>query len=292
MAKKWYILTQLSFWFQQIFVINIEAPRKDHYQMLTHHLITSTLVASAYIYRFYNVSNVVLCLMDVVDFLLPVRDIPLNLTSRRDANATQTAKIFKYFGYENLCNAAFVVFLITWLVARQILFPMLCWSIYKNVPDVMAYGCYSGTTAEMLTTNGYPDRFAHLFAPYFNIDGPICMNRTVKWIFLSFLLSLLVLNLLWFVMIVKIAIGFIRSGSTEDSRSDGEDEEDEESETEGPLRSKESSPVVSADGTGSDHAAPRISPTSSVRSRRGVLGDQADRKALLGRIGCEKPTNQ
>lgn len=157
----------------------------------------------------------------------------------------------------------------------------------------MAYGCYSGTTAEMLTTDGYPDRFAHLFAPYFNIDGPICMNRTVKWIFLSFLLSLLVLNLLWFVMIVKIAIGFIRSGSTEDSRSDGEDEEeDEESETEARLRSKESSPVVSADGTGSDHAAPRLSQTGSVRSRRGVLGDQADRKALLGRIGCEKPTNQ
>lgn len=97
MAKKWYILTQLSFWFQQIFVINIEAPRKDHYQMLTHHLITSTLVASAYIYRFYNVSNVVLCLMDVVDFLLPVRDMPLNfkvaetmLTPRRLRKSSST----------------------------------------------------------------------------------------------------------------------------------------------------------------------------------------------------------
>lgn len=69
---KWYLLMQLSFWIQQIFIVNIEERRKDHYQMLTHHLITSTLLGSAYIYRFYNVSNVVLCLMDIVDFLLPV----------------------------------------------------------------------------------------------------------------------------------------------------------------------------------------------------------------------------
>lgn len=57
---------------QQIFVINIEERRKDHYQMLTHHVITSSLLGSAYIYGFYNVSNVVLCLMDIVDLLLPV----------------------------------------------------------------------------------------------------------------------------------------------------------------------------------------------------------------------------
>lgn len=40
--------------------------------MLTHHIITSTLLGSAYVYGFYNVANVVLCIMDIVDFLLPV----------------------------------------------------------------------------------------------------------------------------------------------------------------------------------------------------------------------------
>lgn len=43
--------------------------------MLTHHVVTSALLGSAYIYRFYNVSNVVLSLMDIVDFLLPVPSI-------------------------------------------------------------------------------------------------------------------------------------------------------------------------------------------------------------------------
>lgn len=69
---KWYLLVELSFLIQQIFVIHVEERRKDHYQMLGHHIITSVLLSSAYIYGFYNVSNVVLCLMDIVDYLLPV----------------------------------------------------------------------------------------------------------------------------------------------------------------------------------------------------------------------------
>ena len=63
---------QLSFYLAQILVINIEEKRKDHYQMLSHHIITATLIIAAYFYGFYNVSNIVLCLMDVVDFMLPV----------------------------------------------------------------------------------------------------------------------------------------------------------------------------------------------------------------------------
>jgi very-long-chain ceramide synthase len=78
---KWYLLIQLSFWIQQILVINIEERRKDYYQMLTHHLITSALMGSAYMYSFFNVCNVVLCLMDIVDFLLPVRAF-INYTCR------------------------------------------------------------------------------------------------------------------------------------------------------------------------------------------------------------------
>lgn len=77
---KWYLLVELSFLVQQIFVIHVEEKRKDHYQMLTHHIITCTLLSSAYIYGFYNVSNVVLCLMDIVDFLLPVSCQPARIS--------------------------------------------------------------------------------------------------------------------------------------------------------------------------------------------------------------------
>jgi very-long-chain ceramide synthase len=70
---KWYYLAQLAFWIQQILVIHIEKRRKDHAQMLTHHIITCTLISITYVYRYTRAANVVLCLMDVVDLLLPVR---------------------------------------------------------------------------------------------------------------------------------------------------------------------------------------------------------------------------
>ena len=63
---------------QQLLVIHVEEKRKDHYQMLSHHVATITLLTSAYIYSFYNVSNVVLCLMDIVDLLLPVRVLAIH----------------------------------------------------------------------------------------------------------------------------------------------------------------------------------------------------------------------
>jgi len=68
---KWYYLVQLAFWIQQILVIHIEARRKDHAQMLAHHIITCTLISITYVYRYTRAANVVLCLMDVVDLLLP-----------------------------------------------------------------------------------------------------------------------------------------------------------------------------------------------------------------------------
>lgn len=69
---KWYYLVQLAFWIQQILVIHIEQRRKDHAQMLTHHIITCVLISITYVYRYTRAANVVLCLMDVVDLLLPV----------------------------------------------------------------------------------------------------------------------------------------------------------------------------------------------------------------------------
>ena len=69
---KWYFLVQLAFYLQSIFAINLEKRRKDFSQMLLHHCVTSFLMYVAYAYRWTNVGNVILCIMDVVDFLLPV----------------------------------------------------------------------------------------------------------------------------------------------------------------------------------------------------------------------------
>lgn len=277
-AMKWYLLVQLSFWIQQILVIHIEARRKDHYQMLTHHVITSTLLSSAYTYSFYNVSNVVLALMDIVDFLLPA------------------AKILKYLKFENTCNVAFGVFLVTWFIARHVLYLALCWSIYRDVPTYMAYGCYSGATGEMISTDGYPNRFEYLFYPFLDINGSICMNRTIKWIFLSFLLALHLLSVIWFYMIIKVAVGVFRTGNAEDTRSDDEEEEEEVVSASNGLSgksTKENSALTSDSAITSEWGRSDRPPSVRTRGRgrgRIRLSEQSDRKALLGRIGCDKPT--
>jgi acyl-CoA-dependent ceramide synthase len=69
---KWYTLVQYAFWVQQIMVVNIEKRRKDYSQMFTHHVITCGLIFASYGYHQTKVGNVILCLMDFTDILLPV----------------------------------------------------------------------------------------------------------------------------------------------------------------------------------------------------------------------------
>ncbi|KAJ5907929.1 hypothetical protein N7495_000611 [Penicillium taxi] len=273
---KWYLLVELAFLVQQVFVIHVEERRKDHYQMLSHHIITSTLLSSAYIYGFYNISNVVLCLMDVVDFLLP------------------SAKILKYLKFENACNIAFGVFMTTWFITRHIIYNILWLSIYKNIPSKVPFGCYSGVTAEMISTDGYPDSFAYLFAPFRDLNNPICMNRTILFIFMGFLLALQGLSIVWFSMIVRVAYGVIVTGKSQDSRSDDEEDVEVNEPVEPPVRLVNmdvgATPVVADGSPGLDRRRSNGSASLRARGRGRVPFDQTDRRALLGRIGCDKPT--
>lgn len=80
---KAYILVQWSFWSQQIVVMNIEARRKDYWQILTHHVLTITLIAASYAYHHTRVGNVILVLMDAIELLFPVSEVnSCDLSSR------------------------------------------------------------------------------------------------------------------------------------------------------------------------------------------------------------------
>lgn len=73
---KFYYLSQLAFWFHQVIVLNVEDRRKDHWQMMIHHIITTTLMIMSYANGFTRVGCLVLVLFDLCDILLPVRDLP------------------------------------------------------------------------------------------------------------------------------------------------------------------------------------------------------------------------
>ncbi|CAF9936337.1 MAG: sphingosine N-acyltransferase lag1 [Alectoria fallacina] len=265
---KWYYLVQLAFWLQQLLAINLEKRRKDFGQMFLHHCVTSFLMYVAYAYRWTNVGNVILCIMDVVDFLLPL------------------AKMLKYLHYEVACNTMFGIFLATWLVARHGIYVNLCWSIYRDVPRVMPFACYSGETMDLETDPEKLSRWRY-FDPFFDQKGTICLDRNIKSIFLGLLLMLQVLSIVWFWMIIKVALSMLKGEGASDTRSgdEGEGEEDEEQET-CEVRAT-GKPTQSANGktlSSGSEAPPR---QTGLFQRGGIrVPGSRDRKELIGRVGC------
>lgn len=269
---KWYYLVQLAFWLQQLLAINLEKRRKDFGQMFLHHCVTSFLMYVAYAYRWTNVGNVILCIMDVVDFLLPL------------------AKMLKYLHFEAACNTMFGIFLTTWLVARHGIYVKLCWSIYRDVPRVMPFACYSGETMELETDPSKLSRWRY-FDPFFDQKGTICLDRNVKSIFLGLLLMLQVLSIVWFGMIIKVALSMLNGEGANDTRSGdedegGEDEEEEEEEEECEARSN-GKPTQSANGKAKASGSEAPSRQTGLFQRGGIrVPGSRDRKELIGRVGC------
>ena len=268
--------------------------------MLTHHIITCTLVSVTYVYRYTRAANVVLCLMDVVDLMLPVS--PRHHSLRHDCMLTwptpplQIAKILRYLRQETACNAAFGLFVVTWFIARHLMYLQLCYDIYVDVPgpSTMLYGCYAGATYELLPDlPAHPDYFSHLVWPFQDSEGPICLNIEVKWIFLGMLGLLQLLSLIWFGTILKVIAGILMGGKPEDTRSDDEaDVEDGEPGTKRAPPSVTDLNVCVGGGGEFDRSrefstlsAPKPRPTTARRR----LMDAENRKELLARIGCEKP---
>ena len=294
--SKWYYLVQFAFWLQQIVVVNIEERRNDHWQMFSHHIITCTLIFCSYGYHQSRVGIVILCLMDIVDILLPA------------------AKLLKYLKFQIVCDVMFGVFMVTWAVTRHVLLPLVLWSIYSHLPQETTYGCYSGSTQNLRGPFDVPDGWEYLTMPFREPTGLICWTSGLTWGFLGMLLGLQVLLCMWFVMIIRVAWKVITGQGADDSRSDDEDEEEEVEEM--TVKTLPRSEKTVEDVPGHEKTEAVVEKTfvekavlsnecdftakpGSRRSSRRKEGGQSsginvlssDRKELLGRIGCEKPTN-
>lgn len=209
----------------------------------------------------------------------------------------QSAKLLKYLGFVNACNVAFGVFMATWVVTRHYLYNVLCWSIIQNVPARMKFGCYSGATGEFISESGYSELVPYLSNLFQDRDSTICMNSGIKYFFLAFLVSIQGLSIIWFRLIARIAWGVVCGSDAEDVRSDEEDEVEDDVEiatnSSVSLDAKETAgaaPIANEAATGLDHRRTNGSASVRARGRGRVPFDQSDRKALLGRIGCDKPT--
>ena len=206
--------------------------------------------------------------------------------------------MLKYLRFQMVCDVAFGLFMLVWAITRHFLYLRVCWSLYVDSPQLINYGCYWGSASDLHGPIDPPDRFNHLIQPFRGSEGLVCWNNNIKWAFMFTLLALQVIFLLWFGMIIRVALKVLRGGEAEDSRSDDEgDEEDQDDniqekdyyENELPL---EEPPLEEEVGVEAINLGNRkTSPTRRFRKGGGAASGvtlHSDRKELLGRIGCDK----
>lgn len=128
---KAYYLILLAGWFQQLFVLHIEARRKDHYQMLIHHIVTILLMLGSYYQHYTRVGHVFLLIMDSVDSQLSL------------------AKVFNYLGWHLACDAMFLIFMVNWIIFRHGFFNYLLHSAY-TAPALIDQRCHYDAAGDLI----------------------------------------------------------------------------------------------------------------------------------------------
>ncbi|EON99591.1 putative longevity-assurance protein [Phaeoacremonium minimum UCRPA7] len=268
---KAYLLWELVYYTQQCLILNIEERRKDHWQMFSHHLITIVLIYGSYRFGHTRVGNVILVLMDTVDVVLVV------------------AKCTKYLGFTRVCDALFGLFMLSWFVNRHIIYNLICWSVWEDTPKIMPTGCFRGAYNNLTGPFEIPEGTrSYLSEAIRRSDGLLCYDDKVMKGFLACLVSLQLIMIVWFFMIVKVAVRVINGTGADDVRSDDEagDSEDEEEfiyEEAQPLEEEVGVEEIDLKNWERRTGVKRQASTSGVS-----LPGHSDRKELLGRIGCEK----
>ena len=124
----------------------------------------------------------------------------------------------------------FAVFITLWLITRHVFFIMTCWSVYSDLPRLLTPACFKGTADNLQGPFPVPDDWSHLIEPFRNPTGTVCFNDNIMLGFLSYLLILQVMMIIWSVFIVRVAMCVLQGHSAEDISGDDEGAEDVEEE--------------------------------------------------------------
>ncbi|KAJ4466545.1 TLC domain-containing protein [Lentinula aciculospora] len=119
---KIYYLSQLAFYLHQMLILNAEARRKDHVQMMTHHVITVFLMWASYYYNLTRIGCLIMLLMDLCDIFLPL------------------AKMLRYLNLPQIYpDFTFGTFMVTWFVTRHVLFPIAIQSTIFDMARLLPF---------------------------------------------------------------------------------------------------------------------------------------------------------
>lgn len=177
-ATKSLYLWEASNYLHQLIVVCVEERRSDFAQMMFHHVLTLTLIFGSYVTCFHRIGLMILFLLDPSDILLAA------------------AKLIRYMGYQTLCDAAFTLFMLTWIVERHGIFSIVYYSSLVEAPRLLQF-----------------IERADLAAGNF-------MTITSYWVFNGLLGLLQVILLIWCSMILGVAYRVLTNAGAVDSRSD------------------------------------------------------------------------
>ncbi|XP_073327102.1 ceramide synthase 5-like [Pagrus major] len=201
-----YYVAELAFYWSLMFSQFIDIKRKDFVIMLVHHLATIMLITFSYTNNMIRAGTLVMCVHDASDIFL------------------EAAKLANYAKYQRLCDGLFVVFSISFFLARLVIYPF--WIVYTVLIDS------------------------------WEIIGPY----RAWWLLNGLLLVLQTLHIIWFYLIARIAIKAIFKGKvSKDDRSDIESSSDEEMNSNNrktpsqTLKPKDGSHIGNLNGETHDH---------------------------------------
>jgi acyl-CoA-dependent ceramide synthase len=205
---KTYYLLQAAYWAQQaiVLMLQLEKPRKDFKELVLHHIITLALIGLSYRFHFTYMGIAVYITHDISDFFLAVSCTRSQNCSDNDAEAnviSQTSKILNYLD-STLTIPYFITFIGVWSYMRHFLNLKILYTLLPN-----------GSFATV---------------------GPYLLNWETQqykcWISQSITFSLLAMlqmvNIFWFLLVLRILYRAVFSDVIKDERSDDETEVEEE----------------------------------------------------------------
>lgn len=123
-------------------VLNAEARRKDHWQMMTHHVVTVALMLGSYFYNYTRIGVLVMLLMDAADVWMPVSTCIIHHAPSQILSTVsnpQLAKMFRYLSFLTLCDITFGLFMVSWFVTRHALFIVVIISVWRDSSRYSGY---------------------------------------------------------------------------------------------------------------------------------------------------------
>jgi len=131
---KWNYICELGFWIHCVFALITEVRKKDFYQMLTHHFVTISLISVSLMGNFTRIGNAILVCQSFADIFLPL------------------AKVFGYVQMGSTRDKIFIIFVVAWIVSRQIWLPIMVYSVWADLPVVVGFN-YDPTVGHFLSYN-------------------------------------------------------------------------------------------------------------------------------------------